>query len=122
MITLVFYEEREPIWRLLLQTLLEEQGIELTQEKGQAFYCRGDLDAVVLTGWVAHERFGGRPKFGEAQVLSTHDRPSRIVAPWAVAIPSFPGHPVFAGNERLDIVPDDPRHLLFACGPRYGWQ
>jgi hypothetical protein len=122
MITLVLHEERKPIWRLLRETLLGEEGIELTQEMVQAFYGRTDLDALVLTRWVARERFrelpvdlpmngsAGDTRVTEVEVISTRGQPSRVVAPWAIGIPMLPAHAVVDDSGQLDIVPDDP-HL-----------
>jgi hypothetical protein len=46
------------------------------------------LDAIVVPGWVAHERVGGKPELGRSQVLS-NSASAVGKARWVVTTPPF---------------------------------
>jgi len=48
-----------------------------------------DFDAFLMLGMFAHERYGGGPKLGQSQILSTHLNPLNSPS-WAVTMPPVP--------------------------------
>lgn len=69
---------------------------------------RADLDAVLLLGAMAHERFGGRPQVGRSQVLSSGGRAG--VPRWVVTVPSTSGRAEIrtaeGGRREVVVVPE----------------
>lgn len=108
MLTLVILEHRQQVWPVVQEVFSNEVGVELSNEKPSEFVLRKDIDALVERGWFAHERYGGSPMVGVAQVISTKGDP--YAPPWVVTKPSFPAHMELANSEdRIRIVRDDAR-------------
>ena len=49
-----------------------------------------DLDAEIVISIFAHERYGGDPKIGESQILSS--RGEQGTPPWVITTPPFAAH------------------------------
>jgi hypothetical protein len=67
------------------------------------------VDAVLMLGILAHERFGGKPQIGRSQVLSTHGKAG--VPPWVVTTAAFPAHfekRRIDGDVKNVLVPNAP--------------
>ena len=50
-------------------------GVSIMNAAIRELMARPDLDAVVMTSILAHERFGGVPEVGKSQVLNTKGHP-----------------------------------------------
>jgi hypothetical protein len=46
-----------------------------------------EVNAVLMRGIFAHERYGGAPKIGESKIISTHGE--NEMPPWVVTTPAF---------------------------------
>lgn len=66
------------------------------------------IDAEVLPGIFAHERYGGSPQYGKSQMLSTeyispwHKKPENRIPAWVVTTPPF------ALKDDCLVIPDKP--------------
>jgi hypothetical protein len=99
--------EFRPIWRRLCAELnVEVLDIDI----------RGlldtELDAVVVPGWVAHERVGGKPELGRSQVLSNS---AGLVgkARWVVTTPPFASDVEQAETHGVPKWPEQPEQQGF---------
>lgn len=72
-------------WSEVFQGISE---VEFIKADFQNLIRYPELDAVVIRWIFAHERYGGNPKMGESQILSTHGEIG--IPQWVVATPSFP--------------------------------
>lgn len=68
------------VWQDVFRGL---DAIRVVDCSGRELAASG-VDAELLPGWVAHERYGGRPRISESQVLST--RRARAMPPLVVAV------------------------------------
>lgn len=79
-----------------------------------------NIDAVLMMGMFAHQRYGGQPKMGESQVLSTQGASG--MPKFVVTTPPFPAHLknqnsagqqeiISAPNERIST--DEETYILF---------
>lgn len=70
------------------------------------------LDAVVVPGWVAHERVGGKPEIGRSQVLSNS---AGVVgkARWVVTTPPFAADTKQAEDHGVPKWPEQPEQQGF---------
>ncbi len=104
MVTVVFNEQRNMVWRALNHVFEAESGIEIVQEDLDAFLHRPDLDAQLLNRPLVHENYvrqmsltkrtsaaGHRHLVSSAPVYRTWPAryPDVTSAPWAVAEPVF---------------------------------
>jgi len=102
----LFLAERRPrVWSILQDVFNREEGVVLCREAPSTFIHRQDLDALVMPGWYAHERFGGVPIAGVAQIVSTRNRST--MPPWIVTTPPFAAHIVLDDTENAKVVRDD---------------
>ena len=72
-------------WSEVFQGISE---VEFINADFQTLVRYPDLNAVLIRSIFAHERYGGLPKIGESQVLSSHGEIG--MPPWVVTTPSFP--------------------------------
>lgn len=72
------------VWREVFRGF---DAIRVVDCSGRELASSG-VDAELLPGWIAHERYGGRPRVGESQVLST--RGERAMPPSVVAVAPLP--------------------------------
>jgi hypothetical protein len=56
-----------------------------------------EVNAVLLRGIFAHERYGGTPKIGESQIISTHGE--NEMPPWVVTTPDLPQNTIATVEE-----------------------
>jgi hypothetical protein len=80
-----------------------------------------EIDAVLMMGMFAHERYGGSPKTGESQILSNQGEFG--IPPWVVTTAAFAGHfeeglqpdgtwgTNIVQNEKL--TPEDEDYIVF---------
>ena len=70
------------------------------------------VNAVVVPGWFAHERVGGRPKLGRSQVLS-NSAGAVGKAKWVVTTPPFAADTEQAEEYCVPKWPDQPEQQGF---------
>lgn len=92
-------------WRDVFQDIEEVDflGIDIP-----ALMRLPEVDAIVMMGMFAHERYGGTPIVGRSQILSTTGDPELV--PWVITTPAFAAR--FEekrepdGSTRLGIIQD----------------
>lgn len=92
-------------------------GVTILDGDIQHLMRMSGLDALLMTGLMAHERFGGRPYIGTSQVLST--KPRKDLPPWIVTIAPFATHigkHQVNSEGKIEIGPDhhlDPEEATY---------
>ena len=105
---LVISDRRRPLLDLWAAVFHDIPSVVFREIEIRALMGLSDIDAVLMMGIFAHERYGGRPILGQSQILKGDSRPGSPT--WIVTTPSFPAHlegrsrPT--GKDEFVIVPD----------------
>jgi len=103
---LVIGEDRAALWPTVERAFRGEPGVELAHEQVSVFVRRPDLDALIVTSWIANERYGGVFAPGASGVVSTGGDPGG--PPWVVTTPGWPAHLEFDDSEQATLVREGP--------------
>lgn len=76
--------QKAGIWREAFTGVSSADVLEISPSQLRVL---AGLDAILLTGWLAHERYGGVMEPGVSQVLATN---ANSMPPWVVTLPSTP--------------------------------
>lgn len=87
---LVIADESPSVLSEWAEVFREVEGVAFLDANFQTLCDRPALDAVLLMGRHAHERYGGRPTPGRSEVLNTKGEAG--MPPWVVTKAPFVGH------------------------------
>jgi len=99
--------EFHPVWQRLRAGL----AVDVLETDIRGLLDR-ELDAVVVPGWVAHERIGGKPELGRSQVLS-NSAGALGKAKWVVTTPPFAVDTKQAQEHGVPMWPEQPEQQGF---------
>ena len=86
------------LWRQQFSTY---EAVEILNTKHEFSQKLCTLDAILMSGQSAHERFGGFPRYGTSQILSTCHEKRIVIPPWAITIPSLRMDSSLVGEEQM---------------------
>jgi hypothetical protein len=86
-LTLTIAEHRPEFYSSWSEVFTNVQNVVILHSNAQVLSSVPNLDAEIMMGMIAHERYGGRSKAGESQILSTRGEPE--MPPWVVTTAPF---------------------------------
>lgn len=101
MMTFALLENRPSVKEALMKILGHFQSIEIHEGGYLDFIKNQGLDALLVLGIFAHERYGGKPLIRVSQILSTNH--AEGITPWVITTPPFPAK-ILANDNSLDIT------------------
>lgn len=87
---LIISERKPEFFAVLADVFSDVEGIVILDVNIPTLHSLSELDAVVMRGIFAHERYGGDPQVGKSQILGT--RGETNMPPWVITTPPFPAH------------------------------
>jgi hypothetical protein len=118
---LILAENRPQLFEIWSETFSNLQDVVILNGRANTLFKSQKIDAELMRGIFAHERYGGKYKVGESQILST--KGELEMAPWVVTTASFPAHlekrQQKSGSFHIEIVqdeeltPEEESYILF---------
>jgi hypothetical protein len=87
---LVIAENRPLLFKIWSEVFSHVQSVTILNGTAHALFESQKIDAELMRSIFAHERYGGKQKVGESQILSTKGESG--MAPWVVTTAPFPAH------------------------------
>lgn len=100
---MVIAERRSEIRAVWSEVFRDVDGASVVNSDAKALMSSPSVDVELMPGMFAHERYGGRPKIGEAKLLST--RGELGMPPWVVTVA-----PIF----HLGLTPEEEIYIIVA--------
>jgi hypothetical protein len=105
---LILVESRPQLFKIWSEIFSGFQNVLVLAATANIAFKSQKIDAELMRGIFAHERYGGKPTAGESQVLST--RGEVEMSPWIITTASIPGHiekhQQKNGSFHVEIIPD----------------
>lgn len=119
---LIIAENRPKFFSIWVEIFSNIQEVVVLDGDARTLYGISDLDAELMRGIFAHERYGGKPKIGESQILNTKGESG--MPSWVVTTASFAAHMEkrrqLDGSLRVEIIqneellPEEEDYIVFS--------
>lgn len=86
---LTIAEKRSDIMSILSEVFQEIPKVTIQNVDLITLRTQPEIDALLMLGMFAHERYGGMPEIGQSQIMSTGGEQG--TPPWVVTTPPFAG-------------------------------
>ncbi len=118
---LLIADTRPEILAIWSDVFCNIKDISVVNTDTHALAASAKIDAELLTGWLAHERYGGKPSRGISQILSTGGEAG--MPPWVVTTSPFAAHleKTIQPNGSKEVIlvqdqvltPEEEDHIVF---------